>query len=83
MADFVESFEAVLMETTIQHRSMAADIGRLDAFVMAVKRQCARVTGKPGIPEADAEQVRALADAAIERAKRHGRVLAYSPAAGA
>jgi hypothetical protein len=80
MTDLVESFEACVMEATLKWRGEAADVGRVDAFVQAVERECARVTGKPGIAADDAAAVRVLASAAINRAQTAGRVLAYSPA---
>jgi hypothetical protein len=80
MTDIVESFEGCVMEATIKWRGEASDVGRVAAFVQHIERECARVTSKPDISTDEAEQVRALASAAIDRAQAAGRVLAYSPA---
>jgi hypothetical protein len=65
------------LQETLRLRGEPADKGRVDAFIQAVDRECARVLAKPDI--AAAEAVRSLASTAIDRAKKYGPVLAYTP----
>jgi len=80
--DWIESFKACLMEVTLKWRGEDTNIGRVKAFVQAVERETARVCSKPGVSDADKQQIRKLAYEAIDRAQKYDRVLAYSPAKG-
>jgi len=77
--DWIESFRASLMECTLRHRGEDTNVNRVAMFVQNVERECSRVCNKPDLTDADKEQVRRLAYAAIDRAQAAGRVLAYSP----
>jgi hypothetical protein len=79
MTDLVEAFEACVMAETLRWRGEDADVGRVDAFAGDRPGVCSRVGQVRHCGGGGAEAVRSLASAAIDRAKKYGRVLAYTP----
>lgn len=79
MTDFEEGVAACFMATTLARRGVDADINRVDEYCETLEREVLRITSKPGISFADQATTRRLADVLIDRARKSGRVQAYSP----
>jgi hypothetical protein len=76
--DLVESFAAVLMKLTLEHRGDHG-INLTKDFERRIANELARYERKPDATLDHLRQMQRMADAAVTRAIAAGRVLAFEP----
>jgi hypothetical protein len=76
--EIIESFAAVLMRTTLEHRGdFGADL--VTEFAERIGAELLRFERKPAVTVNQLRMMHQMANAIVSRAMRAGRVLAYEP----
>jgi hypothetical protein len=76
--EIIESFAAVLMRTTLEHRGdFGADL--VSEFAQRIADELLRYERKPAVTVNQLRMMHSMANSIVARAMRAGRVLAYEP----